>query len=66
VDGKKTLGENIADNGGVREALAALKHHLRKIGPEPKLPGFEDLSSEQLFFLSYGNVSFKTSLNDLP
>ncbi|XP_063385376.1 endothelin-converting enzyme 1 isoform X1 [Cydia fagiglandana] len=68
VDGKKTLGENIADNGGLREAFAALKEHLRKHGPEPKLPGFEHMSSEQLFFLSYGNlwcgVSTKESLED--
>ncbi|XP_028166516.1 neprilysin-4-like [Ostrinia furnacalis] len=66
IDGKKTLGENIADNGGVREALAAFKHHLRKTGPEEKLPGFEHMTSEQLFFLSYGNlwcgISTKESL----
>lgn len=57
MDGKRTLGENIADNGGVREALAALQEHLRKVGPEPKLPGFERYTPEQIFFLSYGNVS---------
>lgn len=56
VDGKKTLGENIADNGGVKEAFGALKEHLKTHGEEPKLPGFEHLNSEQLFFLSYGNV----------
>lgn len=56
VDGKKTLGENIADNGGLREALSALKHHLRKYGPEEKLPGFEHMTSDQMFFMSYGNV----------
>ncbi|XP_038212652.1 endothelin-converting enzyme homolog [Zerene cesonia] len=56
VDGKKTLGENIADNGGVKEAFVALKEHLRRVGPEPKLPGFEHFSSEQLFFMSYGNL----------
>ncbi|XP_039757009.1 endothelin-converting enzyme homolog isoform X2 [Pararge aegeria] len=72
VDGKKTLGENIADNGGVREAFGALKEHLYKYGEEPKLPGFEHLSSEQLFFLSYGNLwcgvqtkeSLKSELSD--
>lgn len=58
VNGKKTLGENIADNGGVREAFGALREHLAKVGPEPKLPGFENMTSEQLFFLSFGNVSF--------
>ncbi|XP_060804287.1 endothelin-converting enzyme 2 [Amyelois transitella] len=56
VDGNKTLGENIADNGGLREAFVALKHHLRKFGPEPKLPGFERMTSEQMFFLSYANL----------
>ncbi|XP_050344222.1 phosphate-regulating neutral endopeptidase PHEX [Nymphalis io] len=64
VDGKKTLGENIADNGGVREALAALREHLRKNGPEPKLPGFEHLTSEQLFFLSFGNLWCGVSTKD--
>ncbi|KAI8431989.1 hypothetical protein MSG28_004518 [Choristoneura fumiferana] len=64
VDGKKTLGENIADNGGVREALAALKQHLRKHGPEQKLPGFEHMSAEQLFFLSYGNLWCGVSTKD--
>ncbi|KAH9645100.1 hypothetical protein HF086_005645 [Spodoptera exigua] len=64
VDGKQTLAENIADNGGLREALAALKHHLRKRGPEPKLPGFEHMTPEQLFFLSYGNLWCGVSTKD--
>ncbi|VVD03393.1 unnamed protein product [Leptidea sinapis] len=72
VDGKATLGENIADNGGVREAFAALREHLRKVGTEHNLPGFEHLTSEQLFFLSYGNLwcgvstleSLKSDLED--
>ncbi|CAH0686418.1 unnamed protein product [Spodoptera exigua] len=64
VDGKQTLAENIADNGGLREALAALKHHLRKREPEPKLPGFEHMTPEQLFFLSYGNLWCGVSTKD--
>ncbi|XP_031766921.2 endothelin-converting enzyme 2-like [Galleria mellonella] len=64
LDGKKTLGENIADNGGVREALLALKRHLHMYGPEEKLPGFEHMTSEQLFFLSYGNLWCGVSTRD--
>ncbi|CAG9583046.1 unnamed protein product [Danaus chrysippus] len=64
VDGKKTLGENIADNGGVRESFGALREHLRKYGPEPKLPGFEEFSPEQLFFISYGNLWCEVSTKD--
>ncbi|XP_059046643.1 endothelin-converting enzyme 2-like [Achroia grisella] len=72
LNGKKTLGENIADNGGVREAFIALTRHLHKHGSEDKLPGFEDMSSEQLFFLSYQNLwcgvstvdSLEADLND--
>ncbi|XP_061376960.1 endothelin-converting enzyme 2-like [Danaus plexippus] len=64
VDGKKTLGENIADNGGVRESFGALKEHLQKYGPEPKLPGFEEFTPEQLFFISYGNLWCEVSTKD--
>ncbi|XP_048483292.1 endothelin-converting enzyme 2 isoform X1 [Plutella xylostella] len=68
VDGARTLGENIADNGGVREAFAALTEHRYRHGEELLLPGFEEYSPEQLFFLSYGNlwcgVSTKDSLKE--
>ncbi|KAJ0176268.1 hypothetical protein K1T71_008442 [Dendrolimus kikuchii] len=64
VDGKKTLGENIADNGGLREAIAALKEHVSKYGPEEKLPGFEHMTFEQLFFLSFGNLWCGVSTRD--
>ena len=51
VNGKLTLGENTADNGGVRVALMAL---LNTIGNETgKIDGF---TPEQRFFLSFGQV----------
>ncbi|CAG7835727.1 unnamed protein product [Allacma fusca] len=54
LNGKKTLAENIADNGGVREALAAYRYYVESKGePEPRLPGLEKYSPEQLFFLSF-------------
>jgi len=52
VNGKLTLGENTADNGGVRVALMAL---LNTIGSrqQAKVDGF---TPEQRFFLSFGQV----------
>ncbi|XP_045537018.1 neprilysin-4 [Papilio machaon] len=72
VNGHKTLGENIADNGAIRQAFAAFERHLRRTGPEAKLPGFEEYSPQQMFFMSYGNLwcgvstnnSLKASLED--
>ncbi|XP_055543681.1 uncharacterized protein LOC129729211 [Wyeomyia smithii] len=56
IDGRQTLGENIADNGGVREAYYAYKMYAQLEGKEPLLPGFENYTHEQLFFISYGNL----------
>ncbi|XP_053690953.1 endothelin-converting enzyme homolog [Sabethes cyaneus] len=56
IDGQQTLGENIADNGGVREAYYAYKMYVQREGTEPLLPGFENYTHEQLFFISYGNL----------
>jgi endothelin-converting enzyme/putative endopeptidase len=51
VNGKLTLGENTADNGGVRVALMAL---LNTIGNNTaKIDGY---TPEQRFFLSFGQV----------
>jgi len=52
VNGKLTLGENTADNGGVRIALMALMNSLAGKMP-PKIDGF---TPEQRFFLSFGQV----------
>lgn len=52
-----TLDENIADNGGLREALWAYRKFVEDHGEEPKLPGLENFSNEQIYFLAFANVS---------
>ncbi|KAF9131953.1 hypothetical protein BGX30_012886 [Mortierella sp. GBA39] len=61
LDGPKTLGENIADNGGVKYAFRAWQSRLKadptgKKYKNFKLPGLEKYTPEQLFFISHGKV----------
>ncbi len=54
VRGKLTLGENTADNGGVRIALMALLATMAASGqPEEKLDGY---TPEQRLFLGWGQI----------
>ncbi|XP_022173800.1 endothelin-converting enzyme homolog isoform X2 [Myzus persicae] len=55
ISGKMTLDENIADNGGLREALLAYRKFVHDFGEEPKLPGFEQYSNEQMYYLAFAN-----------
>ena len=52
LNGKLTLGENTADNGGLRIAYMALMNQIAG-KPQPKLDG---LTPEQRFFLSWGQI----------
>ncbi|XP_058824911.1 neprilysin-11-like isoform X2 [Topomyia yanbarensis] len=61
VNGTLTLGENIADNGGLRQAFWAYRLFAKEHGLESSLPGFEDFTHEQLLFISFANVSFVRS-----
>ncbi|XP_069495334.1 phosphate-regulating neutral endopeptidase PHEX isoform X2 [Ambystoma mexicanum] len=57
VKGKRTLAENIADNGGLRESFKAYRKWVKenRHGKEELLlPGI-DLNNNQLFFLSYAH-----------
>jgi putative endopeptidase len=52
VNGKLTLGENIADNGGVRLAFAALRRALARTS-QPSVGGY---TPEQRFFIGYAQI----------
>uniref|UniRef100_A0A669D2C4 Membrane metalloendopeptidase like 1 n=1 Tax=Oreochromis niloticus TaxID=8128 RepID=A0A669D2C4_ORENI len=55
ISGISTLGENIADNGGVRQAYKAYLKWVEMEGEEPRLPGL-DMDHKQLFFLNFAQV----------
>ncbi|RHZ47044.1 M13 family metallopeptidase [Aspergillus thermomutatus] len=54
VNGRLTLGENIADAGGLGAAFHAWKKR-DEASPDSHLPGLSRFSKEQLFFIAYGN-----------
>ncbi|CAF4114520.1 unnamed protein product, partial [Adineta steineri] len=57
LNGDQTQGENIADNGGVKEAFYAFQKWARENGDlNKKLPGLKKYSTEQLFFMNYGQI----------
>ena len=66
LNGQLTLGENIADNGGLRLAFAALQNQL---AGKP-IQNLDGLSPEQRFFLAFAetqcsNVADQTARNRL-
>lgn len=55
MKGRQTLGEDLADNGGLSQALQAYRIWVSKNGEEKQLPGL-NLSPEQLYFLAFSQV----------
>uniref|UniRef100_A0A0K0FDW3 Phosphate-regulating neutral endopeptidase (inferred by orthology to a human protein) n=1 Tax=Strongyloides venezuelensis TaxID=75913 RepID=A0A0K0FDW3_STRVS len=56
VNGKLTIGENIADNGGVKETYLAYKKSIAGLeDKQPRLPGLQHMSNDKIFFLSYAH-----------
>ncbi|KAF9933261.1 hypothetical protein FBU30_006029 [Linnemannia zychae] len=61
IDGALTLNENIADNGGLKQAFHTWQDRYKS---DPtgrsyknfKLPGLDNYTPEQLFFISYGRL----------
>ncbi|XP_014662900.1 PREDICTED: endothelin-converting enzyme 1-like [Priapulus caudatus] len=55
LNGNYTLGENIADNGALKQAFWAYRQQIGSNSEESRLPGL-DLSPNQLFFLNYAQL----------
>ncbi|XP_060925405.1 endothelin-converting enzyme 1 isoform X1 [Limanda limanda] len=55
LNGKQTLGENIADNGGLKAAYKAYVNWVEKNGEEATLPAL-GMTNHQLFFVGFAQV----------
>lgn len=55
LNGEQTLGENIADNGGLKLSYRAFRKFIDKTGEKIRLPGLS-YTSEQLFWIMNAQV----------
>jgi predicted metalloendopeptidase len=54
LNGENSEGENVADNGGIKEAYRGYGHWVKRNGPEKGLPGL-DYTPNQLFWITAAN-----------
>lgn len=54
INGRLTLGENIADAGGLSASFDAWREYEEE-HPGELLPGLQSFSKDQMFFISYAN-----------
>ena len=60
LNGEFTLSEDIADNGGLKQAYAAYRKHLGHLPRSQLWPGeYDGLTEDQLFFYGYAHVGIK-------
>lgn len=70
LTGYKTLGENIADNGGIKQSFKAYRQWIDRMGREENiLPGL-NLTNDQLFFINFAqqrctNYLEKSAINNI-
>lgn len=62
INGITTQGENIADNGGIREAYRAYQRLEVRNSHQQTLPGLSEYTHEQLFFLGFAQVNISLQL----
>ncbi|XP_070206748.1 neprilysin-1-like [Littorina saxatilis] len=55
LNGVNTQGENIADNGGLKQSFRAYNNWVKDHGEEPRLPGLP-FDSTQLFFINFAQI----------
>ncbi|KAJ8664426.1 hypothetical protein QAD02_006088, partial [Eretmocerus hayati] len=56
INSELALGENIADNAGLKQAYYAYDNWYKKHGDEPRISGLSFLSPRQVFWVSYANT----------
>ena len=56
ANGTYTMGENIADQGGLRVAMTAFLDSQKKKGVDPNTQSIEGFSPFQVFYLNYANL----------
>ncbi|XP_057332176.1 neprilysin-1-like [Microplitis mediator] len=53
---RKTRGENMADSTGLDVVYDAYRKMITAAGGDNKLPGFEEYSDDQMFFIGFGSL----------